>query len=321
MQNLNFNPPNHHISHIPVPKNKRVHILAVENDIISMNFLQSQVAKLGYSIITASSGREAISMLSIHHEKIDVILMNQEIPVLNGLETMKHIKENPALKSIPVIMIANGNNGIEEGLNAGVYYYLMQPVIEDVLHAVLSSAVINVKKAKILANELRRHKAGFNLLQKSTYNFSTLSDAENLACFLSQSFSDPERVVTGLGEILINAIEHGNLGIGFEQKGALLQQDNWRDEIERRQILPENINKKAKVTLARREDGIYVIITDQGAGFDWQSYININQDRAHERHGRGIAQSSMVCFDRLSYNEIGNQAIAFVKHPQHTNWA
>ncbi len=43
----------------------------------------------------------------------------------------------------------------------------------------------------------------------------------------------------GLSELLVNAIEHGNLEIGYDEKSRLLQSEGWQGEIDRRLALPE----------------------------------------------------------------------------------
>jgi len=51
---------------------------------------------------------------------------------------------------------------------------------------------------------------------------------------------------------------------------------------------------------------------DQGAGFDWQSYLEMSPDRAFDSHGRGIAMSRMLSFVALEYTGNGNTVCATV---------
>lgn len=164
------------------------------------------------------------------------------------------------------------------------------------------------------------HHAAFRLLESGRFIFRTLADAENLALFLAHFFPDPQRALPGLGELLVNAIEHGNLGLGYEQKAALPDDGAWRAEIERRQGLPEYAGKYATAIIAHKAEGMVLVIEDQGEGFDWKRHLHINPARAGDKHGRGIARAAAISFDRLTYNPKGNRAVALVSKAQQLAW-
>lgn len=303
-------------------KQEVVNILAVEDDIISMEFLKAQIAALGHSMIPAENGQDALDKLEQHRGTIDVVLMDREMPVMDGLTAVRRMKDNPLLRNIPVIMVTGADSGEEmkEGMEAGVFYYLTKPVQEDMLRSVLTAAVKESEQIRTLAEELGKHRNSFNLIETCRFKFHTLAEAESLAAFIANCFPDPERVLSGLGELLINAVEHGNLGLGYEKKTELIEAGTWRAEMERRQQLPEYMEKYATATIAHKDDGIYVIIQDQGEGFDWKKYIEIDPARAGHNHGRGIAQAKATSFDKLTYNEQGNQVVAFVNKLKQLEW-
>ena len=56
------------------------------------------------------------------------------------------------------------------------------------------------------------------LLEKARFRFRTLEDARTLAFLIANCFPEPQVAVYGLNELLINAVEHGNLGITFAEK-------------------------------------------------------------------------------------------------------
>ena len=62
----------------------------------------------------------------------------------------------------------------------------------------------------------------------------------------------------------------------------------------------------------RREGCIEITVTDQGCGFDWQSYISLDEHRAFDSHGRGIAMARMMSFDTLEYRGCGNQVVGTI---------
>lgn len=299
-----------------------INILAVEDDIIARTFLEAQIAELGHTMTSADNGQDALDILAANTATIDVVLMDREMPVMDGLEAVRRMKENPALRSVPVIMVTGADSTAEmsEGLDVGVFYYLTKPVNEDMLRSVLSAAVREAEQLRTLADELGQHRASFDLIDTCRFRFQTLSEAESLAAFAANCFPNPKRVVSGLGELLVNAIEHGNLGIGYDQKTALLDASTWRIEIDRLQQSREFREKFSTITIARKDDGIYAIVQDQGVGFPWQKYMAIDPARAGHNHGRGIAQANATSFDKLSYNEAGTKAVAFVSNVQQLEW-
>ncbi len=299
-----------------------ISVLAVEDDPLSMSFLESQITELGHSIIPATNGQEALNALDLHRQNIDVVLMDREMPVMDGLTAVKRMKASPQLRNIPVIMVtgADSTQEMQEGLDAGVFYYLTKPVDESMLRSVLSAAVREAQQARTLAEELGKHRTSFNLIDTCKFKYRTLADAESLSAFIANCFPEPERVLPGLAELLINAIEHGNLGLGYERKTALIESGTWRGEIERMLNLPQHEDKYAFATIAHKDGGTYVVIEDQGSGFEWREYMKIDPARAGDNHGRGIAQANTVSFDKLSYNDTGNKAVAFVGTDKHLEW-
>lgn len=293
-----------------------MNILAVEDDKLAMGFLEKQISALGHKMLNANNGKKALAVLEGNKGKIDVVLMDRQMPVMDGLETVKEMKKDRDLRNIPVIMITSADSPeeIKEGLDAGVFYYLIKPVERDMLRSVLSAAVREAQQKRNLAEELEQHKAGFQLIESCKFKFATISEAESLAAFMANCFPDPKRVLPGLGELLVNAIEHGNLNLGYDRKTELIDAGDWRKEVDRLAKAPKFADKYAISTLSRKADGMYVTVEDQGLGFDWKKYMTIDLARATDNHGRGIAQANALSFDRLSYNQRGNKASAFVAY-------
>ncbi len=150
-------------------------------------------------------------------------------------------------------------------------------------------------------------------MKEARFDFQTLEEAVNLANLIANCYPEPEKVMFGMHELLVNAVEHGNLGISYAEKAALLLHGGWKEEIERRLGLPENKNKFASLDLKATEEAIVVHIKDDGKGFDWHKYLEVSPDRATDPHGRGIAASRMMSFDSVEYLGAGNEVRCTVK--------
>mgnify|MGYP003796544629 CR=1 FL=1 len=84
-------------------KTKR--ILIVEDDSFLQGLEADKLEKTGYSVITASTGEEA--MKKINDPEIDLVLLDLILPNFDGLEILKKIRNSEHLKNVPVIVFSN----------------------------------------------------------------------------------------------------------------------------------------------------------------------------------------------------------------------
>ncbi len=80
-------------------------ILVVEDQEDNRIILRDLLASAGYDVIEALNGRDGVGLAE--SEKPDLILMDIQLPVMDGYEATRRIKANPALESIPVIAVTS----------------------------------------------------------------------------------------------------------------------------------------------------------------------------------------------------------------------
>ncbi|MEZ5936501.1 MAG: response regulator [Alphaproteobacteria bacterium] len=297
-----------------------IRVLAVDDDRVGLMYLERQIRDLGYETATAGHGQAAWERLDSDPDGIDVMVLDREMPVLDGMALARRVQGDARLRRTPIIMLTGADRPeqMREGIDAGVFYYLTKPLDAVLLRSVLNAATRQVEKQRILRSELQQQRRGFELIQTCKFTLRSLDEAELLSVFMANCFPDPERTLPGLVALLTNAVEHGSAGIGYDAKTDLLNSGTWREVVERR--IENAADKTVDAVLARKTDGIYVVITDQGEGFRWQEFLNIDPSRAGDNHGRGIAQARMLSFDKLTYNAKGNQVVGFVRHQQDLDW-
>jgi len=194
-----------------------------------------------------------------------------------------------------------------EGIQAGVFYYLTKPFKQHVLCSILENALDDYAALEKSRKQEKQTLGALQCIETCQFRIQTLEDVHHIAPFLANVYPKPESVFVGLKELMLNAIEHGNLGITYDEKTALNNQGRWKEEVERRLAQPEFQHKFAWVTLEKTPEGLSVTITDQGEGFDWHEYMEISPHRAMHNHGRGIAMANMMSFDEIHYTPPGNQ--------------
>lgn len=268
-----------------------------------------------YHVISAKDGLEAWSILENYYQNIDVILLDRMMPHMNGIEFLEKFSAHTEFQHIPIIMqtAAGETRDIVEGIDAGVFYYLTKPFEMEVLVALIEAAVEEKKDRYQLNTELEHHKQCSRMTKSCEWEFSTLEQCSEMSTYIADYFPQPKRVSLGIKELFVNAVEHGNVGIGYDQKTELKALGIWREEVNRQQVLSKNKGKKVKVAFRREKDQCYLTIKDEGKGFNWNKYLDFDPIRLSDGHGRGIALSRAVSFDELDYVGCGNKVICKVK--------
>ncbi len=80
-------------------------ILVVEDQPDNRQIIRDMLVDTGYEIVEAENGQEALA--AIAKERPDLILMDIQLPVMDGYAATRHIKKDPALKSIPIIAVTS----------------------------------------------------------------------------------------------------------------------------------------------------------------------------------------------------------------------
>ncbi|WP_172330023.1 response regulator [Mangrovicoccus sp. HB161399] len=296
-----------------------VTVLAVDDNATARLMMKSLASRLGYRPLEASDGAEALRMLGAHPE-IRVVLLDRDMPGMDGIRTVGEMKKTARFSRIPVVMVTGANTPeeVREGIEAGVFYYLEKPPDPRLLASVLSSALRQSQQAAAL-QDARVSTTGFDLTDAVRFRFRTPKEAVALAGFVANYFPDPERTLDGIAALLSNAVEHGLCRIGYEAKGALLAQGNFAAELEQRAArLPKG--QHATAAVMRRPDGVLLAVTDPGPGFNWRDYMQIDMSRSAASHGRGILRARATAFDELKFNESGNQVAGLARPREEFEW-
>ena len=293
----------------------KTRILAVDDEALNLEILLEYFAdECALSLETADGGEAAWALLQNPENDYKAILLDRMMPGLDGIGLLKRIKGDARLAGIPVIMqtAANSAAQIREGLEAGAYYYLTKPYRRDNLLAIVQAALIDAEARDALRLQLHSHINSLQFLKQAEFSIRTVDEASQLASFIARACPNAEMVVMGISELLINAIEHGNLGLSYAEKSSLKRDDCWRPEIDRRAALATNIVKEVKLQFQRDMHSITLRVIDQGHGFDWQSFLEIDPERAFDPNGRGIALARLLSFSTLIYEGGGNTAVATI---------
>jgi DNA-binding response OmpR family regulator len=291
-------------------------VLVVDDEPLNVEILTEVLGEAGYETVTAFDGVEGWKALQSAPDRFDGVLLDRMMPNMNGMELLARIKSSPPHAMLPVILqtARTAREDVIDGLSAGAWYYLCKPFDDQTLLAVVKTATEDYQRYRKVMRQAASSARTLKLMDNGQFTFRTVDEGRDLASLLSNTVTHGERLAIGLIELFLNAVEHGNLAIGYQEKSKLNLIGTWDLEIERRMALPQNASKTVEVGFQRGPNDVRFRIRDQGQGFDWASYLQFSPERAFDTHGRGIALARNLSFSRLEYQGSGNEVIAVCDH-------
>jgi CheY-like chemotaxis protein len=288
-------------------------ILAVDDDPINLEIIRETLSDADLELHFASSGMQAMALLTDEGRRFDTVILDRMMPGMDGLAVLEQIKASPRLAGTPVVMqtAAAGPEQVEEGLRSGAYYYLTKPYSPAALRTIVHAALETGSWRRQLSGH-PESLAPLRFATSANFVVRTLRETSELAGLLAALCPDPGPVRVGLAELLVNALEHGNLAISYAEKSRLKREERWEDEIEQRQALAQFRERRVHVTFQREPNEVRFTIRDEGQGFVWQPYLEFDPVRAYDPNGRGIALAKALSFSNLRYEGSGNVVIATV---------
>ena len=135
------------VAHAPAPPMPQdamgrltgAHVLLVEDHPMNRQLMQVLLSKLGIQTVTAENGQLALDCLSQSPEKFDAVLMDVQMPVMDGIQATQQIRQDPRFASLPIIAVTANAMSDERELcfKAGMQDYLSKPVNRQALNEVL----------------------------------------------------------------------------------------------------------------------------------------------------------------------------------------
>ncbi len=293
---------------------KKPVVLVVDDEIFNLDLITDYLNESDIDVVCVERGVQALAVLQESPDRFSSVLLDRMMPGMDGIEVLAHIKKDEKTNRLPVIMqtASSGKKKMLEGLNAGAYYYLSKPYDQETLIAIVKTAIRDYQHYVHIQENLKQSVQTLKMMDKGLFKFKSLEEGRNLAILLANACPNSERVILGLTELITNAVEHGNLGITYEEKSRLNAKGDWESEVENRLALPSNKDKYATVEFNRNDNKITLVITDQGNGFDWRKFMTVSPERAFDSHGRGIALANSISFKHVEYLNNGNKVCVTV---------
>ncbi len=288
-------------------------VVCIDDEETNLEILEMHLTKAGLDCKIIAYSEIGLEFIKSNADKIDVVILDIMMPGMDGITLLKELKADPKTAKIPVIMqtAMTGEQKTVEGIEAGAYYYVTKPYSHAVLTSIVKSALKEKRETDGLKTEVISLHNVVDNLRSCIFEIKQFSEARRVANYLARFSNDPNKYIVGLTALMVNAIEHGNLELGFEAKHKLLLENKYEEEIEKRTKSQQYCDRKVIIELHRKdEEGIFsVIIKDEGKGFNWQDYIDFDPTRMADPNGRGIAMANIMSPGAVEYWGKGNMVV------------
>lgn len=284
----------------------RACILVVDDEPFSLDVVSESLGE-AYEVHALQDGRAAMHLLEQAGEQFDLVILDRCMRAPDGIAILKFLRDSPALAHIPVIMqsAAADPDEVAEGIAAGADCYLTKPFRMLALSAMVGTVLRRARETVRVRERALELESAMGLMSEGVYRFRSLNEAAALAFGLSGLCADADMVRIGLSELLVNAVEHGNLAIGFDRKGELLQSGIWHDEVSRRLQASDFRNREGVLRVSVGTEEVRFTICDDGEGFDWRPFLDMPSSNADHINGRGIALARKLAFPQLVFRDGG----------------
>ncbi len=285
-------------------------ILIIDDNVDLLEYLKDFFMIYNYEVILAESGNEGIE--KFREFSPDIVISDIRLPDKSGNIVVKEIKEID--KDVPIIVITgySDHNLILSAMRNGAVELLKKPFKPKDLKYLISKIEILFKKIRV--------KLSASFLQWEKRHLKISNDIHIIPSVTDYIFANVDYIFgeisfmkIGLQEILINAIEHGNLEISYEEKQKLLSSGEYNRALREKALRPENVNKVVDIKVFSTTDYLKLTIEDMGKGFDLTSIPDPqNPENFLNEHGKGIMMT-LNAYDEVIYNEKGNK-VTLVKY-------
>ncbi len=280
--------------------------------------------KLGnfFTPIFIDSHDEALEYLL--YELPDVNLVNFSDSKIDTVSILEKIKSDPWLHYGGIIAVHNRRElkAVEEHLpDSNVISVIPRADFVSSFFRVLRILVQNrrIIFQRDLQSYLLGNVSGSFVMDNDPYNIKTYANLISNYLYNSNYINRDkrDRLHVALFEMLMNAVEHGNCDISYEEKSQWLNNhgdilDLIREKSRQSEVRPKRVYFTYRIAPERS----YFAIRDEGNGFDWKTRVAPGSDEVNlGLHGHGI-QMTNYYIENLGYNEKGNEVRFELSHQE-----
>jgi two-component system, cell cycle response regulator len=284
-------------------------LLVVADNVDTQTVIMEHAKATGHSVISAST--PALGFSTFDMTQPDIVLTDLFLPGQDGILLVKQICERRP--TCPVVLLTDASHGESTmaGLRAGALDYVQQPIDEEAFAQVLQRAIQKLPASVDDAPGVERLEYVLVMGTDPSFVESTVTWLiQGTAMGLIEARQLHLRAA--LQELVMNAVEHGNLELRYHDKTEAMAKDQYDELIRRRR--QEVRFRDRRVTIRaiydKRQQLLTYRIIDEGKGFNWKSRMKSDNDVCPpgDTSGRGLFLAHSF-FPDIVYNDRGNEVM------------
>lgn len=288
-------------------------VLIIEDCESNAEILAEMVKSAGHDVRVVHDGASGIDQarrFSPH-----VVFTDYRMPGMDGLEVCQRIRQMNRYAHVVMVTAFGCERVALEALHHGASNYLNKPINPDYLLYMLGKydeTVRSQEDHRRVNQCIRRIETEMEMPCNPRL---VIPVVDRILREVEDQWpqADINGLHLGLEEILRNAIEHGNLEIGLEEKSEALRDFRLTELIEERLEDPRLAGRQVQIRYEIQDGCMTCIIEDEGPGFDFTKLPDpLSEEGLQRLNGRGIFLTQAF-FDRVTYLGRGNR-VELVKH-------
>ena len=206
-------------------REEKVNILMVDDSQDKLIAMESVLAELGQNIVQAHSGEEALRLLL--KQEFALVLLDVNMPGLNGFETAQLIRKRKALELMPIIFVTSLSTtdaDVFKGYAFGAVDYILTPILPAILKTKVGVFVELWKQRRELEARAETLKKLNESLEQRAQQLSTANrELEGFCYTIAHDLRAPLRAMEGLTALLLDDLA-GSLNSGAKEYGERIRE-------------------------------------------------------------------------------------------------
>ena len=288
-------------------------VLIIEDCESNAEILAEMVESAGHETCVVHDGLSGLDQARLYCPH--VVFTDYRLPGIDGLEVCRRIRQMNRYAHVVMVTAFGSERVALDALHNGASNYLNKPINPDYLLYMLGKYDESVRGFE----DLRR----VNLcLRRIAADLEMPSDPRLVIPVVDRILREVEDqwpqvdingLHLGLEEIIRNAIEHGNLEIGLDEKACALNEFRLTELMEERMEVPRLASRVVRINYEIQDDRLVCVVEDEGPGFDHTKPPDpLSEEGLQRLNGRGIFLTRAF-FDRVTYMGRGNR-VELIKH-------
>jgi len=287
-------------------------VLVVDDQEALRSLLARLLEREGFDPIQAEDGAHAVEMYK--SESPLVVVSDIMMPRMDGLMLLNEIRRIDRNATV-ILMTGQGNEDVLlKALRGGATNFFKKPFnVRELIDEIRKVVEFRLEAARsslfspLLVGETKQ----FLMPRADSPFFPVINQITlQLPCLLPQE--DILNLKIGIEEVITNAIEHGNLGISFDEKSKAIQEGRLTELIADKGRESDAAGRSVRISSRLTPEMFEITISDDGRGFDWRTLPAVEPENLLAFNGRGIFLTK-IYFDEVVYNDSGN-VVTLRKH-------